>query len=45
VWKAGDLVMWDNRATVHRGTEYDTAIEPRVVRRTVIKGVAPIAAT
>jgi taurine dioxygenase len=45
VWRAGDLVMWDNRATVHRGTEYDTAIEPRVVRRTVIKGVAPVAAT
>ncbi len=44
VWAAGDLVMWDNRATVHRGTEYDTAIEPRVVRRTVIKGDAPIAA-
>lgn len=45
VWKAGDLVMWDNRATVHRGTEYDTALEPRVVRRTVIKGTQPVAAT
>jgi taurine dioxygenase len=44
VWQAGDLVMWDNRATLHRGTEYDTALEPRVVRRTVIKGDAPIAA-
>lgn len=44
VWRAGDLVMWDNRATVHRGTEYDPEIEPRVVRRTVIKGDAPIPA-
>jgi len=44
VWQAGDLVMWDNRATVHRGTEYDTAAEPRVVRRTVIKGEPVIAA-
>jgi taurine dioxygenase len=44
VWMAGDLVMWDNRATVHRSTEYDTAAEPRVVRRTVIKGEAVIAA-
>ncbi len=44
VWQAGDLVMWDNRATVHRGTEYDPEIEPRVVRRTVIKGDAPIPA-
>lgn len=44
VWKPGDLVMWDNRATVHRGTEYDTAAEPRVVRRTVLKGEAVVAA-
>ena len=42
-WRAGDLVMWDNRATVHRGTEYDTALEPRVVRRTVVRGEAVIA--
>jgi taurine dioxygenase len=40
VWRPGDLVMWDNRATMHRATEYDTAAEPRVVRRTVIKGEA-----
>ncbi len=38
VWRPGDLVMWDNRATMHRATEYDTAHEPRVVRRTVVKG-------
>ncbi|MFO0293139.1 MAG: TauD/TfdA dioxygenase family protein [Rhodospirillales bacterium] len=44
VWQPGDLVMWDNRATVHRGTEYDPAVEPRVVRRTVLKGEAPVAA-
>ena len=43
VWRAGDLVMWDNRATVHRGAEYDTATEPRVVRRTVVMGDAPVA--
>ena len=22
-WRAGDLVMWDNRCTMHRGTDYD----------------------
>lgn len=44
IWRPGDLVMWDNCATVHRGTEYDTAVEPRVVRRTVLKGGAPIPA-
>ena len=37
-WRAGDLVMWDNRAVLHRATEYDTAAEPRIVRRTVVKG-------
>ena len=36
-WRAGDLVMWDNRAVLHRATEYDTALEPRIVRRTVVK--------
>lgn len=41
IWRPGDLVMWDNRATVHRGTEYDTAVEPRVVRRTVLRGDVP----
>lgn len=37
-WRPGDLVMWDNRAVLHRATEYDTAVEPRIVRRTVISG-------
>jgi taurine dioxygenase len=40
-WRAGDLVMWDNRAVLHRATEYDTAVEPRIVRRTVITGDEP----
>ncbi|MEK9721021.1 MAG: TauD/TfdA family dioxygenase, partial [Quisquiliibacterium sp.] len=22
-WRVGDLVMWDNRCTMHRGTEFD----------------------
>jgi alpha-ketoglutarate-dependent 2,4-dichlorophenoxyacetate dioxygenase len=32
-WQVGDLVIWDNRATVHRGRRYDMA-EPRELRRT-----------
>ena len=40
-WRPGDLLMWDNRAVLHRATEYDTAVEPRIVRRTVIKGDEP----
>ena len=23
MWRAGDVVMWDNRCTMHRGTDYD----------------------
>lgn len=40
-WRAGDLLMWDNRAVLHRATEYDTAQEPRIVRRTVVCGDEP----
>jgi taurine dioxygenase len=41
-WQPGDLVMWDNRATLHRATSYDTGRERRVVQRTVVKGDAPV---
>jgi alpha-ketoglutarate-dependent 2,4-dichlorophenoxyacetate dioxygenase len=32
-WRVGDLVMWDNRCTLHRGRAYDLD-EPRELRRT-----------
>jgi len=32
-WQVGDLVVWDNRATMHRGRRFDPA-EPRDVRQT-----------
>ena len=32
-WRAGDLVMWDNRCTMHRGTEYEDTRWPRDLRR------------
>lgn len=32
-WRVGDLVMWDNRSTIHRGRRYDLA-QPRELRRT-----------
>jgi alpha-ketoglutarate-dependent 2,4-dichlorophenoxyacetate dioxygenase len=34
-WEVGDLVIWDNRATLHRGRRYDVA-ERRELRRTTI---------
>jgi alpha-ketoglutarate-dependent 2,4-dichlorophenoxyacetate dioxygenase len=32
-WRAGDYVMWDNRATLHRGRRYDLRLR-RDLRRT-----------
>jgi alpha-ketoglutarate-dependent 2,4-dichlorophenoxyacetate dioxygenase len=37
-WQVGDLVMWDNRATLHRGRRYDIA-ERRELRRTTIDDI------
>jgi taurine dioxygenase len=42
-WRPGDLLMWDNRATLHRATGYDTGRERRVMRRTVVAGEVPLA--
>jgi len=41
-WQTGDVVMWDNRCTMHRATEYDAAAERRVIHRTVVKGDPPV---
>jgi alpha-ketoglutarate-dependent 2,4-dichlorophenoxyacetate dioxygenase len=32
-WKVGDLVIWDNRATMHRGLAYDDTRYKRELRR------------
>jgi alpha-ketoglutarate-dependent 2,4-dichlorophenoxyacetate dioxygenase len=32
-WRVGDLVMWDNRCTMHRGTAYDDTRWPRDMQR------------
>ena len=37
-WRVGDTVIWDNRATVHRGRRFDIA-ERRELRRTTINDV------
>jgi taurine dioxygenase len=42
-WRVGDLVLWDNRCTMHRRDPFDAASR-RVMHRTQIKGAAPPAA-
>lgn len=37
-WAAGDLVMWDNRSTLHRLRPYDIANQRRVMRRVTVAG-------
>ncbi|MBI4205312.1 MAG: TauD/TfdA family dioxygenase [Betaproteobacteria bacterium] len=39
-WRARDLVMWDNRCTMHRGTEYDDLRWVRDMRRATVSDVA-----
>jgi taurine dioxygenase len=41
-WQPGDVVMWDNRCTMHRATAYDTSAERRVIHRTVVLGDVPV---
>ena len=38
-WQAGDVVMWDNRATMHRGRPWP-AHEARLMVRTTISATA-----
>jgi alpha-ketoglutarate-dependent 2,4-dichlorophenoxyacetate dioxygenase len=42
-WQVGDLVMWDNRATMHRARPFPHD-EPRDVRRTTLMGDQPTVA-
>jgi len=35
-WRANDLVMWDNRCTMHRGTDYDDLRWVRDMRRATV---------
>ena len=42
-WRVGDLVMWDNRQTMHRARPFP-ADEPRDMRRTTLMGDGPTVA-
>ena len=36
-----DIIIWDNRAVLHRGHPYDEVNDRRLMIRTTIAGVAP----
>ena len=37
-WREGDLLIWDNRSTLHRLTSYEIDRYPRVMRRCTVAG-------
>jgi taurine dioxygenase len=44
VWTPGDFVVWDNRCLNHARTDFSKG-ERRLLRRTTVFGVDPVAAT
>ena len=40
-WRPGDLVIWDNRCLLHRGTGYDADRYRRRMRQTRVRGAGP----
>jgi alpha-ketoglutarate-dependent 2,4-dichlorophenoxyacetate dioxygenase len=40
-WRAGDLVIWDNLATMHRGRPFDDASHRRELRRVTTLDIQP----
>jgi len=41
VWRVGDILMWDNRCTLHARTDF-SADERRLMRRVTILGEKPV---
>jgi alpha-ketoglutarate-dependent 2,4-dichlorophenoxyacetate dioxygenase len=39
-WRVNDLVMWDNRCTMHRGTDFDDLRWARDVQRATVSDIA-----
>lgn len=40
-WRVHDLVVWDNRCTMHRGRPYDDTVYQRDMRRVTLQDSAP----
>jgi alpha-ketoglutarate-dependent 2,4-dichlorophenoxyacetate dioxygenase len=43
-WRAGDLMIWDNRCTLHRGRPYDDTLHRRDLRRATLEDLEYAAA-
>jgi taurine dioxygenase len=43
-WQVGDVLMWDNRCTLHTGTLYDDTKYIREMHRLWVKGDRPVSA-
>jgi taurine dioxygenase len=41
VWRPGDILMWDNRCTLHARTDFPAG-ERRLLRRVTILGERPV---
>jgi len=41
-WTPRQLIVWDNRCTMHRATPYDPTTQVRVVRRCTVLGEVPV---
>jgi len=41
-WRPHDILMWDNRVTMHQVTPYDAARRKRIMHRTALKGTEPV---
>jgi taurine dioxygenase len=42
-WQVGDVLVWDNRCTLHRATPFDKSYR-RTLYRTQVKGARPVSA-
>ncbi|MGZ5089610.1 MAG: TauD/TfdA dioxygenase family protein, partial [Burkholderiales bacterium] len=40
-WREHDLVIWDNRCTLHRATTFDKTRYRRKLHRTTVAGTVP----
>ena len=40
-WREGDMIVWDNRAVLHRATPFDNVKYRRLMQRTTVAGDAP----